>query len=132
MGEDEGRRSVAGGRDLGQCVEVRLDPLALLARAEVGRHRIDDIAGERRGQEADLELVEVAGVDVDIGLARRDLLESGADGDGVVAVLARDVEGLVVADRVAQRRLARRAPLDERRASPGSARRRRGSAPTAR
>ena len=113
MGEDERRRPVARGGDLRQRVEVRLDPLAELARAEVGRHGVDDGAGERRGQEADLELVEVAGVDVDIGLARRDLLESGGDGNGVVAMLARDGEGLVVADGVAQRRLARGATLDE-------------------
>ena len=100
-------------RDLGKGVEVGQDAVPPLAGSEVGRDGVHDVTSERRGQQADLELVEVARVDIHIGLSRSNLLESSPDSDGVVAGASRRLEGLVVGNDVAERRLARSAPIHD-------------------
>ena len=72
-------------------IEAVLDPCRLLGGRELRCDEADDIAKEGGGQQPDLELVHVAAVDEDVGLARGDLLEAGGDGDGRVAVVAREL-----------------------------------------
>ncbi len=90
VGEDEARpvRSLRGQLD--EHVELRCDPIALLAGDDVRnkpRHHPPD-SGHPEG--LDLELVELPGVDEPVRLAHRDLLESSADGDGHVASVLED------------------------------------------
>ena len=90
-----------------------LDARRLLGCRERRGNEIHDIADEGGREQRDLELVDIATVGEDVGLAHGDLLEARRDGDGRVAMLACESERRVVVDHRANGRLLRLATGDD-------------------